>query len=174
MFCISGWIYTQYWCCWRNCIKSDDEAHGYFGSGHLRGSESSTNSFCTISQTTPSARAKPKSSLFLGCLNPWSNTIGKLIFPQQFQRNSQNPVSLGSLFRSFLMNLFAELEWILSATWTVDCKSPLLSQEGQEMHNQLQEKQILYFKLPWYWLHLYWNSGYVHLRVTFTSLAWLS
>jgi len=115
-----------------------------------------------------------QSSLFLGCLSPWSNTIGKLIFPQQFQRNSQNPVSLGSLFRSFLMNLFAELEWILSATWTVDCKSPLLSQEGQEMHNQLQEKQILYFKLPWYWLHLYWNSGYVHLRVTFTSLAWLS
>lgn len=49
----------------------------------------------------------------------------------------------------------------------------MLSQEEQETPNQSQEKQILHFKLPWYWLHVYWNSDYVSLRVIFTSLVWL-
>lgn len=75
--------------------------------------------------------------------------------------------------RSFLKNLC----WITvdphTHTRAIDCKSPTLSREGQETHNQFQEKQILHFKLPGYWLHLYGNSDYVSLRVTFTSLVWL-
>lgn len=43
----------------------------------------------------------------------------------------------------------------------------------EEMHNQWQEKQILHFKLPWYWLQLYWNPDCVSLGVTFTLLVWL-